>query len=560
MDTRIVSRSISVVTLLACATSIAQTPPPQVSLVTLPLPAGGSDVVLTDLDAAGNVLGSVKIGTRYEVVEWIGGKTPVVLPRLPADQSKSTLDYIAVALNSAGGVLASAQQGSATTFPGVYWDPSHHPTAVPGSARVSGLSATGSISGSIGILDGDSETAARWTTPGAQPVTLPYGSIDNCGGPCGYFGGPISPNGKYIVAFVTPPFGHGKDAAIYANGVIDSRFNDVAATVSQITDAEVVIGAKDTGIASDISVGDVYQAMRWESGVYTNLGALPGAPAGFLFESRARSMSANGAIVGYSQYKSGFSDSHAVMWIHDEIIDLHPLLASQLPTNWVASDSYALNDSGEFIVVAADPNSDAKKYYLAKPLIPTHTTITSNINPSTYGQQIHLVAKVSPDSGPVPTTGSVSWYDTGMLLGTARMTAIGTSSWEPSTWTGGVHNVTAVFPANATLASSTSPVFKQTVNAATTRTTVSVAANPAIHGQPVKLTATVVPVSGTIAGTVTFKSGSTVLGTGTLDARTKQTWLTTSFAKAGSYPITASFAGSQNFVPSASATVNLTVK
>jgi hypothetical protein len=45
-----------------------------------------------------------------------------------------------------------------------------------------------------------------------------------------------------------------------------------------------------------------------------------------------------------------------------------------------------------------------------------------------------------------------------------------------------------------------------------------------------------------------------------LDARTKQTWLTTSFAKAGSYPITASFAGSQNFVPSASATVNLTVK
>jgi len=122
-----------------------------------------------------------------------------------------------------------------------------------------------------------------------------------------------------------------------------------------------------------------------------------------------------------------------------------------------------------------------------------------------------------------------------------------------------VHNVTAVFPASTTLASSTSLVFKQTVNAATTRTTVSASPSPATHGQPVKLTATVVPASGTIAGTVTFKSGSTVLGTGALDARTKQTSLTTTFAK-GSYAITASFAGSQNFVASSSSTFTLTVE
>jgi len=59
---------------------------------------------------------------------------------------------------------------------------------------------------------------------------------------------------------------------------------------------------------------------------------------------------------------------------------------------------------------------------------------------------------------------------------------------------------------------------------------------------------------------VAFKSGTTVLGTGTLDARTKQTWLTTSFAHAGSYSITASFAGSRNFAASGSAAVVLTVK
>ena len=50
---------------------------------------------------------------------------------------------------------------------------------------------------------------------------------------------------------------------------------------------------------------------------------------------------------------------------------------------------------------------------------------------------------------------------------------------------------------SATLASSTSNVFKQTVNPASTRTVISAAPSPATHGQPVKLTATVVPTSGT---------------------------------------------------------------
>jgi len=76
----------------------------------------------------------------------------------------------------------------------------------------------------------------------------------------------------------------------------------------------------------------------------------------------------------------------------------------------------------------------------------------------------------------------------------------------------------------------------------------------------VQFTATVVPTSGTIAGTVTFKSGTTVLGMGTLDGRTKQTHFTTSFAKGGSYAITAIFNGSQNFVTSTSSALPLTVK
>lgn len=560
MNTRIVCAASSLVSWLLSGASVAQTQMPQVGLVTLPLPAGGSDAILTDIDSAGNVLGSVKMASRYEVVEWLGGKTPVVLPRLPADQNNPNLNYMAVALNKTGGVLASAQQGGANAFPGVYWDSGHHPVAVANSARVAALSDTGLVSGSTGILD-RSETAARWSAPGAQPTTLPYTASATCGANCSYFGGPVSPNGKYILGFTVAPFGNNDLlTAIYVNGVPDAHFNDLGVKVSQITDAEVFIGARNTGIPSDFSDANTYQATRWEARIYTGLGALPGAAAGTAFESRAESMNANGVIVGRSQYQPGSGDTHAVMWIHDQITDLHALLSRQLPANSTAWDAYALNDSGEFIVAAENNTTFANTFYLARPLIPTHTSITSNINPSTYGQQIHLVARVTPDSGPVPMTGSVSWYDNGTLLGTARMTSIGTSSWEPSTWTGGVHNVTAIFPASATLASSTSPVFKQTVSPAATRTTVAAYPSPATHGQSVKLTATVVPASGTIGGTVTFKSGSTVLGTGALDARTKQTSLTTTFAKAGSYSVTASFAGSQNFVASSSQAVALTVK
>lgn len=563
MNTRIVCFSISMVSLVLSGAGIAQTQAPQLTLVTLPVPAGARGVSYTDIDAAGNVLGSLSINSRFEVVEWVGGKTPVVFPRLSADQGVANKNYFPVKLNGAGAVIGlSAINGDPEQ--GIYWDASHHPTAVAGAVAFGGLSDAGAMVGSIGGPIFLEQTAAQWANQNSQPALMPYPSTLFCSDPvageCYSYGGPISPNGKYVIEYASQHDNHASWTSLFVNGTVAGNFGNWALDVSQISNSGVIVGRQDTGVHSTITPWDVSQAYRWEAGTFTGLGALPGAPAGTRFESNARSMNSSGVIVGWSQFASANLISHAVMWINDQIIDLQPVLASQLPAGMIAMDAYALNDSGEFIVVAENFDTGATAYYVAKPAIPTHTTITSNANPATYGQQIHLVAKVSPDSGPVPTTGSVSWYDNGVLQGSARLTTIGTSSWEPSTWTGGVHNVTAVFPGSATLAGSTSPVFEQTVNAASTRTTVSASPSPATHGQSVRLTATVVPTSGTIAGTVTFKSGSTVLGTGNLDGRTKQTWLTTSFAKAGSYSITASFAGSQNFVASSSTAVTLTVK
>ena len=73
-------------------------------------------------------------------------------------------------------------------------------------------------------------------------------------------------------------------------------------------------------------------------------------------------------------------------------------------------------------------------------------------------------------------------------------------------------------------------------------------------GQTVTFTAVVSSSAGTPTGTVTFKHGSTVLGTGVVDATGTATFSTNSLA-AGSDVITASYGGSTNFnVSSASLT------
>ena len=75
-------------------------------------------------------------------------------------------------------------------------------------------------------------------------------------------------------------------------------------------------------------------------------------------------------------------------------------------------------------------------------------------------------------------------------------------------------------------------------------------------------TATVAPVSpgaGTPTGTVTFKDGTTVLGTGTLDASGRATFTTSSLG-VGNHSITAVYGGNTNYKASTSAALTQTVK
>jgi hypothetical protein len=256
----------------------------------------------------------------------------------------------------------------------------------------------------------------------------------------------------------------------------------------------------------------------------------------------------------------GIASGHGVKWdTSGHLTDLNTLMAAQLPAKTVITGAYKITDGGKILVSAY--NGTAVTYYQLTPAIPNSIKISSNINPSSYGQPIHLVASVIPSqkSAPVPQ-GALQWYDNGKLLGSAGLTAIGTSSWEPSTWAPGKHTITVSYAGYSPNASGTSAGFSQTINVASTKMGLSASATTITHGQSVKLTATVVPSFGTIAGTVTFKNGSTILGTATVNGSTKQATLSPVLKTAGKYSITASYAATANYAGSTSSAVSVTVK
>lgn len=87
-------------------------------------------------------------------------------------------------------------------------------------------------------------------------------------------------------------------------------------------------------------------------------------------------------------------------------------------------------------------------------------------------------------------------------------------------------------------------------------TTLASSLNPAYYGSSVTFTATVAVTSGTPTGTVTFKDGATVLGTGNLTAGLA-TITTNNLSVTGSlHAITAAYSGDANFLPSTSAVLS----
>jgi probable HAF family extracellular repeat protein len=185
----------------------------------------------------------------------------------------------------------------------------------------------------------------------------------------------------------------------------------------------------------------------------------------------------------------------------------------------------------------------------------TTITLTSRPNPSTTGQTVNFFANVAGQYGGA-ATGTVTFKEgTKTTLGTASLVN-GSATLPLSTLGAGTHMVTAVYGGDANSNGSMSPAITQTVSVKTaTTTTVSSSLNPSFVGQSVTFTATVSPSAAT--GTVTFKAGQTVLGTGSLSSGMAA--FSTSSLSAGSFNIVAVYGGDAQFASSTSGSLTQTV-
>jgi len=187
----------------------------------------------------------------------------------------------------------------------------------------------------------------------------------------------------------------------------------------------------------------------------------------------------------------------------------------------------------------------------------TTTTLTSSLNPSFVGQPVTFTATVTPASGGTPT-GTVTFKQGSTVLGTGTL-SLGQASFTTSSLPAGTKNYTAVYGGDSNYRSSTSTVLSQTVNKYSTSTTLSSSLNPSTYGQTVGFTAMVTsPLGAPPDGeTVTFKRGSTKIGTGTLSGGTVT--FSTSSLTAGTASITAQYAGDSQFLTSTSSAITQTV-
>jgi uncharacterized protein (TIGR03437 family) len=189
----------------------------------------------------------------------------------------------------------------------------------------------------------------------------------------------------------------------------------------------------------------------------------------------------------------------------------------------------------------------------------TTTTVSSGTNPSVVGQTLSLTATVT-SAYPGAITGSVTFFDGATSLGAGSVNGSGQAAISTSFASAGGHSITAVYNSDATYASSTSSPSTQTVNAASTTTTLASSGSPSVFGQSVTFTATVAavaPGAGTPTGSVQFKEGVNVLGTGTLTAGTAT--FSTSALSVATHSVTATYLGDPNFVTSASSATNQVV-
>ena len=204
----------------------------------------------------------------------------------------------------------------------------------------------------------------------------------------------------------------------------------------------------------------------------------------------------------------------------------------------IASFSIILN-TGCRGIVAAGPLTPAGP-------TPSTVALSADSNPAPLGAKVTFTATVAPAGA----TGNVTFNEGNTLLGTAALSG-GVATFSTSTLAAGSHSITAAFAGDATHPAATSAALVVVITLPGTTVTVSADVNPAQAGAKATFTAKVGdPAAG---GTITFKDGSTVMGTSTLSLGTAS--LSSSTLSVGSHSITAVYGGDATHTTGTSAAI-----
>jgi hypothetical protein len=179
----------------------------------------------------------------------------------------------------------------------------------------------------------------------------------------------------------------------------------------------------------------------------------------------------------------------------------------------------------------------------------TTVALGSSVNPAATGQAVTFTARVAvvaPGAG--APTGTVTFKDGSLVLGTVAIGRDGTAALTTSFAAVGGHVITADYSGDSNFVGSSRALTEQVNAHKATTTALLASANPARVGQAVSFTATVRGLSGTgtPTGTVTFFVGNTVVARVTLDPSGKAR-LTGFFSIAGRFTIRAVYSGDANF-------------
>ncbi len=184
-------------------------------------------------------------------------------------------------------------------------------------------------------------------------------------------------------------------------------------------------------------------------------------------------------------------------------------------------------------------------------------SLSSSQNPLSFGQAVTFTATVSsvPVNSGTPT-GMVTFEDNGTVIGQVPLNSSGIAA-VSATLIPGSHNLVATYASDTVFAASSASVVQVIQNGTSINVTSS--ANPASFGQSILFDAAVSPTNGAPGiptGSVTFKEGTTVLGTVALNSAGHALFSYSAFS-IGSHTVTADFVGTNGWFDSSAQLVQV---